>query len=309
MSGPERTVVVPSFARGLGWSLLAALFAAAFLVPYRFSVELAPRVTAMTAMFVVAAVFNASLAIAHSGRRRIRFDRVEGGLAVALAAFTIAGNMGIGAALPDIGAGMTSVVLKAQVILTPALAVYLLAERASSRLWLGAAVALFGVAAPQVLGADPRGGVGYAWALLGATAFALMQIVTRRVIDRIQPAAVNALRLVMAAVVLHGFPEGRAVWTASLPLWAAAGLAGILGPGVSRLCLMAALQHVSPSLTALIALVGTVFAFIFGFLFFGEAPTPAELVGAGVTVAGIAWAILPSLRWAPAPAPVEAPAD
>ncbi|MEO1234664.1 MAG: DMT family transporter, partial [Myxococcota bacterium] len=276
------TEVAPtgSVARGVGWSLLAALFAAAFLVPYRYSVELAPRGTAMTAMFVVAVVFNGAVAFAQVGHRMLRFDRVAGVLAIALAAFTIAGNLGIGGALPDIGAGMTSVVLKAQVILTPALAVFLLSERAPSRLWVGGCVALLGVAAPQWLAAEPRGTVGYAWALLGATAFALMQIVTRRVIDRIQPAAVNALRLVLAVIVLHGWPEGRAAWSASWTLWAAAGLAGILGPGVSRLCLMAALHHVSPSLTALIALIGTVFAFLFGFFFFGETPSGLELAGA-----------------------------
>lgn len=250
----------------------------------------------MTAMFFVAALFNGSLAIAQDGLRVFRFDRVAVVTALALATCTILGNLGLGLALPDIGAGMTSVVMKSQVILTPILALWLLKEAAPSRLWAGAIVALAGVAAPQLLAETPRGGTGYAWAFMAAVAFALMQIVTRKVIARIHAASVNALRLVLAVAVLHAHPDGAAVWGLSSTVWTYAAWAGILGPGVSRLCLMAALHHISPSWTALVALSGTVFAFGLGWVYFGELPTGFELAGALLIGVGVAWAILPSLR-------------
>ena len=219
--------------------------------------------------------------------------------AVGLALFTFIGNLGTAFSLPDIGAGMTSVVLKAQVVLTPILGLWLLNERMSGRFWMGAILALAGVALPAVAqGEGLSGSAGYAWALLSALGFAGMQILTRRVIDRIEPAAVNALRLLMVVVAMQALPEGRAAWTMPLSVWLAAGIAGILGPGLSRLGLMYAVQYVSPSITALVALIGPVFAFGLGAIFFAETPGPADLLGAGLILGGVLWPLLPALAWA-----------
>jgi drug/metabolite transporter (DMT)-like permease len=286
-----------SFARGVGWSLLAAAFAAGFLIPYRLAVESAPRLSAMTAMFVVAAMFNASVAAAQVGRRLLEVDRIAARTAVALALCTIAGNAAIAFALPDIGAGMTSAVMKAQVILTPLLAARFLGESASRRLWVGAVLALAGFVVPQVAQAGGlRGSAGYALAFGAAVAFAAMQIVTRRVIHDIQPASVNTLRLLMAVGALQLVPEGRAAWRLTPEIWLYAGLAGVLGPGLSRLSLMAALGHISPSITALVALVGPVLAFGLGYAFFGEAPTSLEVAGAALILFGVLWPLIPGLR-------------
>lgn len=285
-----------SYRAGVGWSVLAAVFAAAFLVPYRFAVEEVPRGTAMTAMFASAALFNAAVALAQDGRRALGFGWVSVGAAVGLATLTIIGNFGIAYALPRIGAGMISAVMKAQVVLTPLLALPLLGERAPRRLWAGALLALLGFALPQLAAAEAGSGSGYAFGFVAALAFAGMQILTRRVIERIRPASVNALRLLMAVLVLHLLPEGRAVWSAGPAAWGYAALAGLFGPGISRLCLMAAVRHVSPSLTALIALFGPVLAFGMGFVFFGTRPTGLELAGAVLIIAGVLWPLLPGLR-------------
>ncbi len=79
-----------------------------------------------------------------------------------LAVCTVAGNGGISLALPEIGAGMTSAVMKAQVLLTPLLAIWLLREPVSPRLWVGASVALFGFGLPQWFERGSGGvGTGY----------------------------------------------------------------------------------------------------------------------------------------------------
>lgn len=280
----------PSFAIGVGWSALASLFAAGFLIPYRMAVAEAPRLTAMTAMFAAAVVFNSALGLAQPGRRRL--DRLAVAAAAGLAVLTLVGNFGIAMALPRVGAGMTSAVMKAQVILTPLLAAWLLSEPTPPRLWAGAALAFAGFVVPQVADAGGAGEIsGYLFGLMSAIAFAGMQILTRRVIHDIHPPTVNALRLVFAVLLLLVLPDGRAALGYGAALWGPAALAGLLGPGVSRLCLMAAARHISPSLTALIALIGPVFAFGLGYLFFGEAPTPLELAGAGLILVGVSWPI------------------
>ena len=107
---------------------------------------------------------------------------------------------------------------------------------------------------------------------MAAIGFAAMQIVTRRAITRIQPATVNAMRLVMAFVVLQLLPEGRAVWRMPGDVWSMVIAAGVLGPGLSRLSLMSAVRYVSPSLSALIALIGPIFAFGLGAIFLWGVP-------------------------------------
>ena len=285
---------VSSRARGLIWSLLATFLAAGFLIPYRFAGDEASRFATTTAMFVVAAAFNAAVALFRPPGTGPRFDRVALATAGALSVFTVLGNLGIAFALPRIGTGLTSVVLKAQVVLTPLFAIPFLGERASSRLWAGAVLALGGVVLPQAVESSPTGDVvGYTWAFLAAVAFAGMQLLTRRVIARIDPPVVNSMRLVVAALVLQLLPAGRDAWNLSGTAWGFAAAAGILGPGLSRLCLMAAARHVSPSLTALVALLGPIVAFGLGYVFFAEVPLPSEVAGAGLILVGV---LLPLLR-------------
>lgn len=283
--------------RGLFWSFLASFLAAAFLIPYRYAGEEASRLAAATAMFVVAAVFSAAIAsFRPRGAGRV-LDRVALGAAVGLAVFTVLGNLGIAFALPRIGTGLTSVVLKAQVVLTPMLAIPVLKEQASLRIWGGAMLALSGVAIPQLL-AEPGQGdaVGYLWAFGAAVAFAGMQLLTRRVITRIDPPVVNAVRLVLAAVVLQLLPGGRDAWSLSVTTWMFAAAAGFLGPGLSRLCLMTAARHISPSLTALVSLAGPVLAFGLGYLFFAEVPSAWEIAGSGLVLVGVLLPVLPNVR-------------
>ena len=286
----------PSLGRGLTLSFLATFFAAGYLIPYRYAVDGSSHFAAMGAMFLFAILFNGGLALAQFQKKALHFDREAVSTAVALAACTIVGNLGIALALPDIGTGMTSVLLKAQVILTPWMAWWALDEHASPRLWVGAVLAMLGVALPQLIEGSHQGDIGYAWALIAAVAFASMQIITRRVIVRIQAASVNTLRLVMALLALQLLPEGRGMWTLSPSVWLAAAAAGLLGPGLSRICLMAALEHMSPSLTALVALIGPILAFGLGYLAYGETPGGLEMSGAVLILVGVFWAMLPSLR-------------
>ncbi|MEO1336313.1 MAG: hypothetical protein AAFV29_11750, partial [Myxococcota bacterium] len=48
--------------RGLFWSVLSTLFAACYLIPYRYAAAETSRLTAMTAMLTSATIFNAIVA-------------------------------------------------------------------------------------------------------------------------------------------------------------------------------------------------------------------------------------------------------
>lgn len=285
--------------KGVVLSIIAALFAASYLLPFRQAIQQAPRISAITAMFLVAVVFNAGVALLQPRRRSLRCwqGRATWLTALLLAFFTLVGNFAIAKALPNIGAGMTSVVLKAQVVLTPILVWWVLKEAASSRLWLGATLAMLGVALPQLLSGEAHEArMGYAWALIAASAFAAMQVVTRRVIHTIESSVVNTLRLSISVAALLLLPDGQAILNLPWSVWGLAAAAGLFGPSLSRLYMMRALRHLSPSVTAVIALVGPVFAFLLEFVFLGEVPSALDILGACFILLGVIWVILPSLR-------------
>ena len=305
MSGAS--IAAPDPRRGVLLTLAASFFAALFLVPYGAAVARADRASVIAAMLLSAAVFNTAVALAQErGRLFAGWDRLSVGTALLLAVGTVLGNSGVALALPDIGPGMTSTVLKAQVLITPALSWFALRERAPGRLWLGGGLALAGFALPQLVVGEAAGSVGYLAAFVAAWGFAGMQVLTRRVVHRIRIPPVNALRLWVAVAALLLLP--RALGGGGLDLdrttWALAAAAGLLGPGLSRLCLMSAVRYISASRTALIAMVGPLMAFGFGYLFFETVPTGLQALGAVLILAGVLW---PTVRGATAAAAAPPP--
>lgn len=272
--------------------MVAAAFGAVFLIPYQAAVERAPRGSAIASMLLCAAAFNTIVALVRD-RRLWPKDRIGLYAALFLSVTTIAGNTAIALSLPAIGAGMTSVVLKAQVVLTPVIGFIAIRERVSRHLVLGVLFASCGFLIMRY-GAVASEFVFPIWALLAAAVFAAMQVGTRYFIHRIPVATVNALRLWVAAGAMFAAPTayGGASFVPDPELWLFAAMAGVIGPGLSRLCLMFAVRHVTASMTALLGLVGPVFAFVVAFLAFGDRPTTVEIAGAAVILAGVAWPMM-----------------
>lgn len=270
---------------------VASALGAIFLVPYQAAVAASDRAQATAAMLAAATVFNVAVAV----WRRRGVERPAPGtwrVACALAALTIGGNLAVAYSLPQIGAGMTSVVMKAQVVLTPLLAWLTIRERVRPSLFVGIAFAVAGFAVMQY--ADVQGRLPFpGWGLLAALAFSGMLIVTRRFIPGRSATDINAIRLVIAVAILFALPEelGGARFAGGRALWINATIAGVLGPGISRLALMSALRYVTASLVALVGLIGPVFAFVVAYFVFGTMPTPTEVVGAALILAGVAWPV------------------
>lgn len=296
-------------------SLMAALSAAAFLIPYKQAAGTgAPRDVVVMVMLLAAAMLNTVLFLgkrlragrAHAAapRRSVRLTMI---VALVLAGFTALGNRAVAEALVHLGPGLTSVVQQTQVLFVAAASTLLLGERITPRFAAGAVIALAGFAVMRLPGqagsALELGGM--LWAVVSALSFGAMHVVTRKVIQRIDPVPVNALRLWLAVAVLACWP-GRLASLGGLDTrtWALAAAAAFLGPFLGRICLMYAVRHISASHSTLLNLTSPVFAFGLGFLAFGTAPTGLELAGGALILTGIALPVLELAATTPAlPAP------
>jgi drug/metabolite transporter (DMT)-like permease len=279
--------------RGIALSLTAAFWAALFLIPYKAAAGAAPRPIVVLAMLTAAAALNTVAALATAGRR-LRFDRTAVVASLALAVCTVAGNLGVAESLARVQPAVTSVVLQTQIFFVAAGSALFLAERIGGRLIAGSLLAVVGFAVMQApwsaAGGDPGGA---AWAVLAAISFAAMLVITRRVIDRIDVVAVNALRLWMAVAFMAALP-GNAAGALALggETWLLCAAAAACGPTLSRLLLMVAVRHISASHTKLVTLVSPVFALVMGAIAFGTLPSGREIGGGAVILFGVALPIL-----------------
>lgn len=317
----------PSPRTGALLSLSAALLAAAFLIPFKLAGERAPTDLVTLAMLVAAALFNTATTLgSRIGRRSTATTaaaapsrRLAVMVAAGIAVLTAAGNFAVAQALTHSAPGLVSSVQQTQVIFVAAASAVLLGERVTLRFVAGVLVALAGFAVmrlpilgePVVAAAEPGGGAGLGvlWAVVSAFCFGLMHTITRKVIRRIDPVFVNALRLWLAVGLVVALP-GRLAGVLALDLhtWALAAAAAFFGPFTSRLCLMFAVRHISASHSSLVTLATPVFAFTLGFAVLGIAPAARELLGGALILAGIALPLLERLAAAGAAAAAALPA-
>lgn len=285
-------------------SLTSAMLAAAFLIPYKLAGERAPSDLVTLAMLASAALFNTATTLGRLGRPAAVAPswRLAILVAAGIAVLTATGNFAVAQALTHSAPGLVSSVQQTQVIFVAAASAVLLGERITLRFGAGVMVALAGFAVMRLpvdepvasaAGAGGVAGLGVLWAVLSALCFGLMHVITRKVIRRIDPVLVNALRLWLAVSMMAVLP-GRLAGALALDLhtWALAAAAAFFGPFVSRLCLMYAVRHISASRSSLITLAAPVFAFALGFVVLGIAPTVLELLGGALILTGIALPLL-----------------
>ncbi len=294
----ELPVERPAWNRaGVLYALAASLLAAGFYVPYKAAAIAAPRGAIVCALLLCAAVFNTAVAVI---QRRPVVGKTTWVAAVVLAVFTIFGNVGMASALAVQKAAVTSVFLQTQVLIVAALGWMFLRERVGMPFAVGALLALAGfvgmnLPALQGTGTSVRMS-GVLWALVAATSFAIMQVYTRGVIDRIDTVVVNAARLWLAVAVLVAIPgNARALAELNSKIWLLCAAAAFLGPFLSRLALMEAVRHISAARAALVIMVNPVFAGVFGFAAFRSIPTALEIGGATLILAGVSAPLLPRL--------------
>ena len=280
--------------RGVCLTLASAFFAALFLIPYKLAGALGDRSSVVLATLGCAAVLNSVLAIATRGRSSMvpppRFDRVAWGVSLVLGLCTLVGNWAVAGALPRIDAGMTAALQQTQVLWVALFALAILGEAITTRFVAGMALALGGFAWMSWPTGDAR--IDMTGALLAVTSalcFGFMHALTRKVIRRIRPVPVNAVRLWVSVLPLLLWPGGlEGLLALPAAAWGFAFLAATSGPFLSRIALMHAVRTLGASRSALVALVTPLFAFLLGWLFFRTVPATRELIGAVVIVTGVA---------------------
>ncbi len=291
---------------GLLWSAGAAAFVAGYLVPYKIAAaEVGPEGFVLPMLLCAALINTAIDTTRHWGSSQAapwRWDRLTAVVALLLGASSALGNEAACRALVWIDPGLVSVSLRTQVIFVALGGMLLLGERVSLRFWFGAGVVIGGFALLGWVHGMERGisMTGVAWAVTAAAGFAVMQVVVRRTITRINPLQVNTLRLWLAVLLLLLLP-GRLAPVAELDLrlWLLAGTAALFGPVLSRLCLMQALRYLPAAYATLALFVAPLFAYGLAGLVLGSWPGYLELAGGALILLGVA---LPIFEIARAPA-------
>jgi DME family drug/metabolite transporter len=242
----------------------------------------------VVALLSVAAVASFAWTAAKPGAR-LRLDRFEHGIALAIAALSVIGNLCIAGAAATLGAGLTGILVQTEVFFVAVLARVALGERLGARFGLGAAIAVAGLV--LLYAPDAETGELGAAALLpigAALAFSAILVLTRGVVHRIDLEGVNSFRLIYAAPATLLVPGAIAVVDLPAAAWAWAAVAGLAGPFVARLFLMHAVRQLPAGHTKLLQLTSPVFAFGLDFAIFAHTPTTTELACSALILCGVA---------------------
>ena len=285
---------------GLVWALASAVGGAVMVIPWKLANAAGDPRHSVLLLLGVAAIANTGLVIGqriHAGSLRGQIGRGEVAVAALLATFTLLGNLASARAIQDLSPALLNVLLRADVLFVAFFGSLLLGERVERRFWLGSAIAVAGLVVLQ----GPVAAVGWVavlqsgtgMAIAAAACFGSIAIATRRFIHRIDPVAVNAMRLWLAVALW--FP-----WNA-WPDWSAlpreqvlySTIAAIAGPFLGRLALMISARYLEARVTTLATLSTPAFTLVLAFVILSDWPEAHQLLGGAIMIAGIS---IPLLR-------------
>lgn len=295
--------------RGLAWGFAGAVGGALFVIPWKLANEAGESAHSVLLLLGVSAFTTTLFAFWQrrgSGVRGLRITRTDLGVAGLLAGFTLAGNLASARAIQDLSPALLNVLFRAEVILVALFAWLLLRERVERRYWLGAVIAAVGLVVlqgPAVVGPSPGGfslggllgrfGAGTGMALAAAACFSMLIVVTRHFIYRIDPVAVNAIRLWLAVALWFAFNAVPEVGKLPREQVLFASLSAISGPFFARLCLMISARYVEARVSTLASLSAPILTLFFAFALLSDWPRNHELLGGAIMIAGIS---IPLLR-------------
>jgi len=285
----------PDRRRGIAWALGAAVASGTFVIPWKLANAAGEPANSAFALLAFAALFNTVLGLGQRRRgRRLPLGRYELGVAAVMAVLSLLGNLASAAAIERLSASIANVLHRADVIVVALMAWALLGERVDRRYWLGAGLAVVGLAILRAPGGtdavDPRGTLFAGGAVL---CFSGMTVLTRMAIQRVDPVRLNATRLWMSLplwlVIAGGAGELAGMGPAQLG-WSA--LAAFAGPFAARLCMILSSRHVDARTTTLGVLSAPVISVPLEAVFLGRTPLPHEWLGGTILLLGIAVPLL-----------------
>lgn len=216
----------------------------------------------------------------------------------------------------DVGAGLATVLANIQVVLVPLIAWVVLSER-PGRQMLGAlpmaligVLLISGVLEQGAYGRDPARGAIYGLCA-GVAYVGFLMLLRRGGTDLRRPAGplFDATATAAIGCVIVGLIIGDAKL---VPTWPSAGWLATLAltsQVLGWLLITISLPRLPSALTSVLLTVQPVGSVLLGALIFAESPTPLQLTGVVLVLAGLLTATRRVRRRDPAPAPAPGPAS
>ncbi|CAN5582452.1 DMT family transporter [soil metagenome] len=208
-----------------------------------------------------------------------------------------------------VGAGLATVLANLQVVIVAVVAWMLLGERPSGRLIVSIPLAILGAVLISGLleqgayGSDPGLGVGFG--LLAAVTYAGYLLILRRSgADLRRPA--GPVFESTAAALLVAAAGGLAIGGLDLaPSWPAHGwllALALVAQAAGGLLIVVSLPRLPAALTSITLTAQPIGTMVLGVALLGERPSPGQLAGVGLILAGLLIASVSRARTLPAPA-------
>lgn len=288
-------------ALGLVLSLASAASNAVYLLAMRRATQDASAQHAVLSLLFFAALFN-TLSFAVKVLRgglpaRSSSERLLSAPSVLLSVLTVLGNFAASRSIELLHPAVASVIIQLQVLFAATAAYAWLREGITVAFTVGSIVSLLGVGVMQWrdggMGSDVL--LGTLFGLAAATAFGLMQVITRSVASRVDPLRFNAERLWLAVLWLSLLPgqlSGVRGLSAQTVLLTA--VAACFGPFLARIALIYAARYLPAGLTTLMGLLSPVVVLAVSVPLLGSVPRGLELVGGALAIVGTLIALRPS---------------
>ncbi|MBW2424248.1 MAG: DMT family transporter [Deltaproteobacteria bacterium] len=285
---------------GLAWALASAVGGGLMAIPWKLANEAGEPEHSALLLLGVAALGNSLLVVGQrvtAGSIRPKIGLTDLWVAGLLALFTLLGNLASAIAIQELSPALLNVLLRADILFVAVFGWLLLGERVERRFWLATLIALGGLFLMQgPMGEQGIGellGSGTGMAIAAAACFSGLVLVTRRFVHRIDPTAVNAMRLWIAVAlwfVFHPWPRFSQI-PGEQVLHAA--LAAMAGPFLGRLALMLSARYIEARVTTLATLMSPLLTLVLAFVLISDWPQVHELIGGAIMMAGLS---IPFLR-------------
>lgn len=251
-----------------------------------------PPITSVGARFVIAGAVMAlaSLAMGRLHRKALSWKLVW---VLVFAIFSI-NYVLIYLAETHLGSGIVAVLFGTQPFFVFFFGYLFADERSSPLTWLGAVLALAGVAVISMVG-EQRGSWIYALAAVASAAISAVGMAYAKRKAHVDPLATLPVSMLIAgaATLVVGIVFERPVFAAALAPISLASLLylAVFGSAVAFFLNLWLLKRISVAAVGLTSLVTPIIAIFVGVAFGGEAFGPRDVIGAVLVIAGV-WAAL-----------------
>ncbi|MBI4018997.1 MAG: DMT family transporter [Candidatus Aenigmarchaeota archaeon] len=197
------------------------------------------------------------------------------------------GSISLFFALDILGPSLTGFFSRFSTIFIVILSVLFLGERLGKIEIIGAIIILIGSMSISYTSGHTIA-EGMAFALLSAIMLAIVQTLSKKYIEQIQPASLNALRtlfLFLSVLLIIGFTDN--FYVPSMPTMALLFTAGLTGAFLSAYLRYKAMELIDLSKIALIRAMDPLVIGTYSFFLLGEIMTTTELIGSFIVFAGL----------------------